>query len=212
MKRFVCGLLVGLLLGMSFLVMAAEQYTAIKVSFPVLVNGKALVTDKPVVTINGSTYLPLRVIGEVLSVPVNWNSQLSRVEIGNTPSTTLHANQIVQMMKYNGAPIKNVLVYLEGTDPNKIMGKPNQYTSRADFSDTSIEQPDNSFKGGIVEVFANNADAQRRKTYIDTLAGAMPFLAEYNYVNGYALLRLDKAITPERAEEYKAIFMGLAIK
>ena len=84
MKRLVAGLLIGLLLGLSVAAYAGDVLEAVVASFPILVNGKAFTTDKPIVTINGSTYMPLRAIGDALGVKVNWNSELKRVEIGDS--------------------------------------------------------------------------------------------------------------------------------
>jgi len=86
MKKFICGLLVGLILSLSFAVYAAEQFIADKATFPIFVNGKEWKSDMPIVAINGSTYLPLKAIAELLDVKVKWNSELHRVEIGDMPT------------------------------------------------------------------------------------------------------------------------------
>jgi len=78
-------MLIGLFFGMSTIVIAADQFTAIRATFPIIVNGNVFTSDKAIVTINGSTYLPLRALGEALGVKVNWNSTLNRVEIGEAP-------------------------------------------------------------------------------------------------------------------------------
>jgi len=86
MKKFISGLLVGVILSMCIGVYAVgiNQFTATKATFPVLVNGKTFTTDKPIVVINGSTYMPLKAIGDVLGVKVSWNNDLGRVEVGET--------------------------------------------------------------------------------------------------------------------------------
>ena len=80
-----------IILGMAFvasLVLASvsfastASYTALKASFKVLVNGTELKSDKPIVTINGTTYLPLSAVGKALNVNASWNAKLKRVEIG----------------------------------------------------------------------------------------------------------------------------------
>lgn len=88
MKKFTAGIALGLTLGLAVSGFAAEitQYIAEKANFPILVNGKEFTTDKPIVTINNSTYLPLRAIGDALGVKVDWNSDLNRAEIGETPA------------------------------------------------------------------------------------------------------------------------------
>jgi hypothetical protein len=81
MKKFISGLLIGLIVAFSASVFAAT-YTAYTATFPVLVNGNIFTSDKPIVVINGSTYMPLKAIGEVLGVNVLWNADLKRVEVG----------------------------------------------------------------------------------------------------------------------------------
>jgi len=83
MKRAVFWLLVGLLLGSVTTAGAAGYLTANPANFPVLVNGVKMTFDKPVVTIGGSTYMPLRALGEALGEKVEWNGVLNCVEIGN---------------------------------------------------------------------------------------------------------------------------------
>lgn len=82
-------LLSGILIGTLFtnIAGATRDYLAKNASFPVIVNGKTLVTDKPIVTIDGSTYLPLRAMGSALGVSIVWNESLKRVEVGKAPST-----------------------------------------------------------------------------------------------------------------------------
>ena len=79
------GFLKGFILGglfFSTISFAAVTYEAITASFPILINGEAWESDKPAVVIDGSTYLPLKAIGDVLDVKVKWNSELRQVEIG----------------------------------------------------------------------------------------------------------------------------------
>ncbi|MBQ7668149.1 MAG: copper amine oxidase N-terminal domain-containing protein [Clostridia bacterium] len=79
-KNFIKGFIVGAMLFGSG-VLAGTTLDAIQVSFPILVNGEAKTFDKPVVVIEGSTYLPLRAMGNVLGVNVSWNEEKRQVEI-----------------------------------------------------------------------------------------------------------------------------------
>lgn len=83
-------LMSGILIGTLFtnIAGATRDYLAKNASFPVIVNGKTWTTDKPIVTIDGSTYLPLRAMGSALGVSVVWNDSLKRVEVGTNTSTT----------------------------------------------------------------------------------------------------------------------------
>lgn len=93
MKRLISGLIIGSILSTSVLVFAdSQKWDALKATFKVLVNGQEFLSDKPTVAIEGSTYLPLKAIGDALGVSVQWNAQESRVEVtkpteGNSPST-----------------------------------------------------------------------------------------------------------------------------
>lgn len=60
---------------------ASVGYEALVATFPILVNGEKISTDTPAVVIEGSTYLPLKALGQALNVEVKWNSELKRVEI-----------------------------------------------------------------------------------------------------------------------------------
>ncbi len=71
--------------------LSTNEWVAQKAPYKIIINNKSFTTDKPIVTINGTTYLPLRAIGEALSVPINWNSGEKRVEIGK-PSQKATAN------------------------------------------------------------------------------------------------------------------------
>lgn len=104
MKKFVSGLLTGILLSSS--IAFAATYVAEDVSFKIFVNGKEF-TSAPAVAINGSTYLPLRAMGEVLGVPVEWNSELGQVEVGNSAPVA----EKNQYSRTNPAPINTVQTY-----------------------------------------------------------------------------------------------------
>lgn len=90
MKKILIGFLVGSMISLTTLAYAdGETFTAIKAGFKVLVNGEELKTDKPIVVIDGSTYLPLRAIGDSLNTKIVWNNDLKQVEVGEpTPVIT----------------------------------------------------------------------------------------------------------------------------
>lgn len=110
-KNFIKGFVAGALVFGTVTSFAAVTYNAITASFPILINGKAWESDKPVVVIDGSTYLPLKAIGDVLNVKVKWNSDLRQVEIGeeNQNSTNKYSrltpapigeSQIIKISNY----------------------------------------------------------------------------------------------------------------
>ncbi|MEV6027562.1 hypothetical protein [Streptomyces sp. NPDC052036] len=95
-------------------------------------------------------------------------------------------------------------------DPNHLLGRPNQYTSKITFDETRISASDVSGtdkgdvdRGGSIEVFGNPADAQARAKYIQSVTKSMPMLAEYDYVHGTVLVRVSHYLTPKQAADYK---------
>ena len=104
------------------------------------------------------------------------------------------------------------------TDPNKQLGRPNQYIDKASWPDPLIDPKFESdgfydsdvdpvyFKGGTLEKFKNQADLNRRYNYVKSVHLAMPMTNEYMYKKGLFLLRLDHDFTPEQAKEYEQKF------
>lgn len=124
--------------------------------------------------------------------------------------TTMTAEEIVVLLQEQGCPIENIISYTAETDPNELLGRPNQYTSKANFADPRIEQYDQTDPlGGTVEVFENAADAQSRYDYIDAITQEMPTLGYYQYLYENVLLRVEYALTPDQAAEYENAFLAI---
>lgn len=87
MKKFFIGFLFGAVMFGS--IGYAVTYVAQPATFKVMVNGEEFASDPPALVVEGRTYLPLRAIGDALGVPVNWNEQLRRAEVGYSTSDEL---------------------------------------------------------------------------------------------------------------------------
>lgn len=87
MKRFISGVIIGALLFCST-GLWAEAPMATVADFKILLNGALFNPNPPAVVINGSTYLPLRVMSNALNIPITWNETLRQVEIGTAASPT----------------------------------------------------------------------------------------------------------------------------
>lgn len=140
----------------------------------------------------------------------------------NQPSTTasstpapkeLDAQQVVIALTKAISNTKAATVYTAATDPNKLLGRPNGYTSKADFTDgrAKPEIDDEVQNGGSVEVYDEPADAEERSKFIqDTLKAMKIFGTEYHYLNGGILLRVSGALTPDQAAEYETALKQLS--
>lgn len=96
-------------------------------------------------------------------------------------------------------------------DPNHLLGRPNQYTSKITFEDSRVSPADVSGtekgdvdRGGSIEVFGSPTDAEARAKYIQAVTKSMSALAEYDYVHGKVLVRVSHYLTPKQAAAYKS--------
>ena len=82
MKKIVSGLVIGGILATCPLAYAeTTSWTAAMATFKVLVRGTEFISENPAVVIDGRTYLPLRAMGDVLGVSVEWNPDLKQAEV-----------------------------------------------------------------------------------------------------------------------------------
>lgn len=125
MKKFIMGLLIGGIIAGTITGLAA-QYAATEATFKILVNGEEFTSNPPALVVEGSTYLPLRAMGDALGVPVNWNAELGQAEVGVAPS---EANAVQDVMKndnwkltYNGYKTYSEVNYFKpNTEGNKFL-------------------------------------------------------------------------------------------
>ncbi|MEV8529550.1 hypothetical protein AB0451_36420 [Streptomyces sp. NPDC052000] len=95
------------------------------------------------------------------------------------------------------------------TDSNHLLGRPGQYTSKVDFTDSRVKpgntqgfKPGDVERGGSIETFAGAGDAATRAKYIQTVTKSIPALAEYDYVHGASVIRVSRFLTPTQAKDY----------
>lgn len=123
------------------------------------------------------------------------------------------AAEVVQRLEDRGLPVGEVETYNAENDPNKLLGRPGQYTGKATFKDTGLE-PDSITEefdvqnGGSAEVFETEEDAGRREEYLNAISESAPMFAEYTYREDRVLLRLSHSLTPGQAEEYEDALRG----
>lgn len=117
----------------------------------------------------------------------------------------LTAEQVIAKLQEAGLPITNVVVYDEKTDLNGKLGRPNEYTSKANFSDPAHEDDDKANPDNTVEVFATEADAKTRADYVESVSKGTAW-AQYIYQIGVYVLRIDYDVLPSDAQKYEDAF------
>jgi hypothetical protein len=143
----------------------------------------------------------------------------------STPSPTptpgpAHAGrsavQIVQDLKNHGLPVGISFNYTAANDVNHLLGRPGQYIGKVNFKDTRISSTDQGVDisvtdGGSVETFATTTDAKNRFAYIQKISkSGIALFAEYEYLDGLAILRVSAQLTPDQAAKHEAALKALA--
>jgi hypothetical protein len=133
-------------------------------------------------------------------------------------TTDLDAAGVVQVLTDQGLPVTLTVAYTEANDPNKLLGRPNGYTSKASFTDQRVDASavagakEGDLKlGGSVEVFEDAGQAEQRADYIQEIGKRMSMLSEYSYVAGPVLVRVSKELTPTQAAEFETA-LGKIVK
>lgn len=135
----------------------------------------------------------------------------------NKPATPKTAEEVTNALAQKVSSLKLTKVFTAEDDPNKLLGRPNGYTSKTAFTDTrvavegqvAITKENDTLRGGGVEVFADAAAAKARMDYIQSFGKQTPILAEYDYVAGGVLVRVSKELTPTQAKEYETALAAI---
>jgi hypothetical protein len=118
------------------------------------------------------------------------------------------ADSIALKLKGQGLPIRQIKVYSEDDDPNKLLGRPGQYIGKANFRDSRADDDRvrglDVSQGGSIEVFASEGDARERADYVEEIARSGGGLFAYDYLREKVLLRVAGSLTPTEAREYQA--------
>lgn len=131
LKRFVAGLIVGILLMCGIAV--ADQLIAQTANYKVVVNGQAKSLTETPVTINDRTYLPVRAVGEMLGYNVTFDGTKGEISLSNTPvlpktepepitmRPKLFVNGVEQSLDYDMI-LKNGMYYYPALKIVKVFG------------------------------------------------------------------------------------------
>jgi hypothetical protein len=128
-----------------------------------------------------------------------------------TPKT---ASDILTALKAQKMPIGETFVVTADNDVNKLLGRPGQYTSKVMWKDTRVTiayinhtgADIDVSDGGSIEVCSTIVDAQNRFKYIQTISKSSSMFAEYEYLDGTAILRVSSQLTPTQAQAYDTAF------
>lgn len=151
-------------------------------------------------------------IAAVLSGCSQDNETTSNIpdQVNAEPAKAFDAEGITNGLKAAGLPLEKIVVVTPETDDNNLMGRPGGYISKTYFSDSRYPdagiEPD---KQNTVEVFASEADATKRRQYIEGVTEGIPMFTQYIIQSGTAVVRLDKSLKPDEAKAYEEVLRRL---
>lgn len=119
------------------------------------------------------------------------------------PPAVLSGDDLARAVQASGIPVANVRAFSAESDPNKLLGRPNQYTAKVSWQDTRAGE---GADDATAELFANTADLAARRTYTTAISTSGGAFAQYIYANEprRLLLRLPHQLTPDQAAGYEA--------
>ena len=120
--------------------------------------------------------------------------QSGAVEQPAAKAQILKINDLIKRFKAENLPLGQLEFFNAKSDPQQLLGKPNQYTEKAIWKTTEKMVH-------TVEAYASEADAQARKSAIEAAqTEAEP--ARFVYTNKNLLLHLHHEMLPGTAERY----------
>ncbi len=135
---------------------------------------------------------------------------------GKPAASELDAARVFKTLSAAVPTAKLTWTATAANDPNHLLGRPNQYTSKIAFADSQIPAKDTELGGtkmyetgdvqlgGSVEVFSSPDDAAARTKYVAAVTKSVQAFVEYDYQHGAVVLRLSHLLTPAQAAKYKA--------
>ena len=117
------------------------------------------------------------------------------------------AESVVSALYRRSLPIASPVTYTAQTDPDGLLGKMNQYTSKVSWTDTTVSGATNILEGGgIVEVFDTAELAQARLRQLEAMT-----LSQAGHVSGAnrAVMRLSPIMSRSQADAYEEALKGM---
>lgn len=143
-------------------------------------------------------------IAALLLVPNAGLADVAPAAVAKLKITT--ATDVLAAFSAAGLPVQSGVVFSAATDPNRLLGRPGHYLSKASFYDARHPGggDENVIGPNTVEVFATPAAAKARRDYIARVTQGSPILQQYLVLDGRVLARFDLVLLPAEVDEYRS--------
>ncbi|MBV6717295.1 stalk domain-containing protein [Paenibacillus chitinolyticus] len=158
MKKLVTGIIIGCALTTTTSVFAdsVKEYLLSKVTYPIVVNNKLYSNDQPILNYEGSTYVPLKAVGDMLGANVKWDNDRVLIDsvkaTDDKPGTTTSGNtgivtkNFASVQKYlprytPAVKLNGELYYINKSRGfTLITDEENNYYADLSFSDSALNE------------------------------------------------------------------------
>jgi len=140
MKKFISGLLIGLLLSIT-IVAAAANLTAVESLYSTIFYGIKVSLAKPIVTINGEYYFPAKQVSDALGINFVIDDVNKTLKFGPKPTSqssisnpaNLNTPLTINYSDFMNSYISEVQIkdIIRGNDANKMLKEENEYNASA---------------------------------------------------------------------------------
>lgn len=131
------------------------------------------------------------------------------VEAVQAPPAT--AQSVAESIKATIPEVAELIEITEDNDPNDLIGRPHGYVAASILVDSRLPRCTDlgTDCGVMIEQWPDQATAQKRSDYIQSMLESMPMLGqEWNTVRSGLLLRVAGELKPSEAKVYETAFGG----
>jgi serine/threonine protein kinase, bacterial len=146
-----------------------------------------------------------------LSRSLATETKLPAIALPTTPGSahtdSATANSAAESAKAAIPEVTEIVEVSEDNDPNNLIGRPNGYVAASVLIDSRLPRCTDlgADCGAMIEQWPDQAAAQARADYIQTMLKSMPMLGqEWDTVKGGLLLRVAGTLKPSEAQAYES--------
>lgn len=142
---------------------------------------------------------------QLIQSPVSATTQ--PITPGSAHADSTSANSAAELVKAVLPQVSEIVQIGEDNDPNHLFGRPNGYIAASVLIDSRLPRCTElgADCGAMIEQWPDQAAAQARADYIQSMRRAMPMLGqEWDTVRGNLLLRVAGTLKPSEAEGYES--------
>lgn len=123
----------------------------------------------------------------------------------SSQKTIINTDRFIAEFQNADLNISNVIYHTEATDPNEMLGRPDGYVQKVNFTFSGNAEVEDC----TIEIYDNVKDAKARYDYLENVFEQLPAMKQYIFIKSGYVLRFDYAVIPAEAEIFEYMFNAL---